>query len=203
MATATPVTSIGDNAVEANRPRPRMTLQEFNALPDDPTIDRMLIKGELWEKPLTKRNRWHAGIEARIAQLLSNWVDEQAVPFGKVYSGEVGCDLPDSGSGVGIDVAVFTADVLAAQAKDATFIVGAPLLAVEILSPSERQEEIQAKTDLYLESGVMFVWIVDPHFQTVTVHRPDEKPAMYSGNDEMTGDPHLPGFHIRADQLFE
>jgi Uma2 family endonuclease len=203
MATVTSVTGTHDDDVEATMARRTMTLQEFNALPEDPTVDRMLINGELWEKPMTKRNRWHAGIEARIAQHLANWLDEQSPPFGKVFSGEVGCDFPDSESGFGIDVAVFTFEVLATQAEGAKFIVGVPVLAVEILSPSERQEEIQAKTDTYLDSGVKCVWIVDPHFKTITAFRSDEKPTLFSGDDEISGEPYLPGFGVRTDKLFE
>jgi Uma2 family endonuclease len=39
-----------------------------------------------------------------------------------------------------------------------------PLLAVEILSPSE---DVNEKVDIYLDAGVVALWIVDPKNRTV------------------------------------
>jgi len=47
-----------------------MTTEELLALPED-GVDRYLIRGLLREKPMTKRNRWHTRVEARIVYLLS------------------------------------------------------------------------------------------------------------------------------------
>lgn len=69
-----------------------MTVEEYLALPED-GLDRNLIRGQLWEKPTTRRYRTHAEIEARIAQLLGNWLDRQPTPRGKILSGEAGCIL--------------------------------------------------------------------------------------------------------------
>lgn len=182
--------------------RPRMTLAEFNSLADDPCVDRFLLRGELWELPMTKRNRWHARAEARLGQLLLNWRDQHAPGLMDVLSGEAGCDFPDQDTGVGIDVAVFSAELLAAQDPEAKFVVGAPILAVEILSPSDTQELVAAKVREYLHAGVKFVWLVDPDFQTVTVHQPGGRPTMYRDDDELNGDPHLPGLRIRIASIF-
>lgn len=92
--------------------RQRMTLAEFNALPEDPERERMLLSGELWEWPTTERNRRHARVEARVSQHLSNWRNRFALGQFDVFSGEVGCDLPDSESGFGIDVAIFSSETL-------------------------------------------------------------------------------------------
>jgi Uma2 family endonuclease len=183
--------------------RRRMTLAEFNALPEDPEVDRFLLRGELWELPMTKRNRSHAGIEARISQLLLNWKDHLPLNQFEVFSGEVGCDLPDQESGVGIDVAVFTAETIAAQAPDEVYIVGAPILAAEILSPSDTQELVTKKLRTYIDAGVKLVWIVDPDIETITVHQPDAEPYMLRKSDEMLGDPHLPGLRFSVGAVFE
>ena len=37
-----------------------------------------------------------------------------------------------------------------------------PLLAVEILSPSQRSEEMLAKCERYRDFGVVFCWVLDP-----------------------------------------
>ncbi|MCH8828737.1 MAG: Uma2 family endonuclease [Planctomycetes bacterium] len=188
---------------ELDSPRIKMTLQEFNALEEDPVVDRMLIRGELWEKPMTKRNRWHAQVEARIAQLLSNWCDGLPQPRGGVFSGEVGCEFPDLETGFGIDIAYFSSETLARQNPDGKYLVGAPVLAVEVLSPSEQKEEIDAKVRSYLDGGVRLIWIVDYTFQTVTQYRPEEHPQMFSGDAELSAESDLPGFSVPVSALFE
>jgi Uma2 family endonuclease len=118
-------------------------------------------------------------------------------------SGEAGFVLrrnPDST--VGIDVAYVSAELAVATPERARFVEGVPILAVEILSPSDKQEEILEKVGLYLEVGIALVWIVEPYFQTVTVHRPNSKPEMFNTDDELVGDPHLKGFRVRVADFF-
>ena len=55
-----------------------MTAEEFLALPDD-GMERDLIRGEIREKPMTRRNRDHSGVEAKIAALLIIWLLQQPV----------------------------------------------------------------------------------------------------------------------------
>ena len=45
---------------------------------------------------------------------------------------------------------------------DSRFFEGAPDLAVEILSPSNRPGEVRAKAPEYLAAGARLVWVVDP-----------------------------------------
>lgn len=71
------------------------------------------------------------------------------------------------------------------------------------LSPWARQDEIQAKVRDYLEAGVKLVWVIDPMFRTVVVYRPDHHPEMFAGEEELTGEPHLPGFRCNVAKLFE
>jgi Uma2 family endonuclease len=179
-----------------------ITLEEFLALPDD-DMDRELIHGEVRERPMTKRNRFHASAEATLARLIGNWVAEQSAPRGKVYSGEVGCILqrnPDST--VGIDVAYYSAETVARQSNATTMIDGAPILAVEVLSPSDKLEEIAEKISLYLHANVQLVWIVDPHFKTVTIHQNGAEPELVNINQQLTAEPHLPGLLIQVSELF-
>ena len=181
-----------------------LTVEEFFSLPDDDGIERMLIQGRLWEKPMTKRNKWHSSCEAAIARLIGNWVMSQPKPRGKVFSGEAGFVLRGMpGSAVGIDVAYARHDVISRSEVDTRMIDGPPDLAVEILSPSDKQDEIIAKVREYLDVGVPLVWIVEPVFQTVTVYRPNERPQLFSGTDVLTGGIHMPGLEITVNEIFE
>lgn len=180
-----------------------MTAEELLAMPED-GMDRELIRGELRERPLTKRNRFHSGAELILGAYLHAWLMRQPAPRGKAYSGEVGCVLRrDPDTTVGIDVAYFTAEVVARQSNTTTIIDGPPLLAVEILSPNDKLEDVDAKIDEYLAAGVALIWIVNPHRRTVIVHRPDAKARLLNADEELTAEPHLPGFRMPVAAIFE
>jgi Uma2 family endonuclease len=180
-----------------------MTMDEFLALPED-GIDRWLFQGELREMPKTVRNRYHSQTTVRISNILEAWLEKQPKPHGMVLCGEAGVRLlrnPDTI--VGIDVAYISADVVALQSLATTLIDGVPLLAVEILSPSDTQDDINEKIDLYLRAGVALVWIVDPHHKTVKIFRANVPPVLVNIDGELTAEPHLPGFRVAVKEIFE
>ena len=180
---------------------PRITFEQLLALPDN-GIDRELIRGALREREMTKRNRWHSRVESRIAKHLDNWLDTQPAPRGEVVSGEAGFRLQrEPETGVGIDVAYVSAEV-AGRAPESSFFDGPPVLAVEILSPSDKQDEIDEKIVLYLECGVKIVWIVNPRLKTLTVYRPDAAPVIFAPGQELGGGGEMPGFRIAVSNLF-
>jgi Uma2 family endonuclease len=179
-----------------------MTAEDLLLLPDD-GVERWLNQGQLREKPLTYRNRWHSQIEATIVYLLKVWLEKQSRPRGTILCGEAGCRLrrnPDSV--VGVDVMYVSAEVAAQQPDNTTIIEGIPVLVVEILSPSDKQEEIDEKVDLYRAAGVPLIWVVDPHDATVLVYRPQAEPMLFNRTQELSGDPQLPGLRITVADIF-
>ena len=192
----------------ATEPR-LMTTEELLALPDD-GVERWLIRGQLrekkpqpGEKPMTIRNRTHSSIMARVTQFLNNWCDRQPEPRGRVLCGEAGVRLRrDPETTVGIDVVYVSAEVMAGQSDETTLIDGIPVLAVEILSPSNTVEEIDEKLDSYRAAGVPLVWVIDPHDRTVAIYRPGSAPEFVNEHQELSGEPHLPGFRVPVAQLF-
>jgi Uma2 family endonuclease len=179
-----------------------MTAEELFALPED-GMDRELIRGQLKEKPISYRNRFHTRAVANASRLIGNWVAQNPKPKGEVHSGEVGCILRrDPDTTVGIDVAYFSADVMGRQSDDKTLIEGAPKLAVEVLSHSDKTEEIRDKVLEYLAAGVELVWVVDPYFHTVTVYWPGGLPEMFNSDEMLTGGTTLPGLEIAVADLF-
>lgn len=134
---------------------PRMTVEEFLALPDD-GVERMLINGVVRELGMTVRRWQHAAVQVNIAYLLRDWVKARPFPRGRVVDGEAGFRL-DSGSLVGIDVAYASPELAAATPVSQAYFQGAPTLAVEVPSPSDKQEDVDDKVAAYLESGVPHV----------------------------------------------
>ncbi len=76
------------------------------------------------------------------------------------------------------------------------------MLAVEVLSPSDTHGALVEKINAYLEAGVV-VWVVDPDFRTVRIHRPFEEPVMLNVSQELSADPYLPGFREPVAKVFE
>ena len=147
----------------------QMTEAEFLALPDD-GVRRWLVEGEVREYGMTVRNRQHGRMTARISQLLGNWLDGRPAPRGEIADGEAGFRLPGNPAEVvGLDVAYVDADLASQVTPDTTLFDGAPVLAVEVLSPSDTQEYIRDRVAVLLKAGVKIVWLVDPDDETVRV----------------------------------
>src|SRR4051794_8999383 len=129
-------------SVATSPPGKTITAEELMALPED-GIHRELICGELRERPMTARNRKHSRVEARIAHLLSLWLEQQAEPRGLIHSGEAGFRLlREPETLVGVDVAYASPELVARTDDALAFYDGPPVLAVEILSPSDKHEEV-------------------------------------------------------------
>src|SRR5690348_15450672 len=167
----------------------RMTTEEMLALPEDGK-ERWLINGELREKPMTVRNRFHSKIMACVVAVLKNWLDQQPIPRGEVLCGEAGVRLrrnPDLT--VGVDVVYVPPDVVTVQTEETTLVDGVPSVVVEILSPNDTLAEINEKIDAYRTAGVPHVWVIDPYQRTLVVHRPNELPTLFNLNQDVTAEP--------------
>lgn len=180
-----------------------MTMDEFLALPDD-DIHRELIRGELREYPnMTTRNAKHAFVASRIDYILHRWFEDHPELTGVVVSGDARCRLSNNpDSIVGIDVAIFLGEETLRVVERAGTFEGPPLLAVEVLSPSDTHENLVEKIHLYLDAQTAQLWIVDPDLQTVTIHRADGTTVLFDRHQTLTGEPELPGFQADVSTFF-
>jgi Uma2 family endonuclease len=183
-----------------------MTAEEFLALPDD-GVERWLIRGELREKrdtDMTMRNKVHSITEGHVTGLLWMWLRGQSEPRGAVVCGEAGFLLRRTPATItaGVDVAVITAEQADVKAPDTALAEGPPLLIAEILSPYDKTEEVVERVEEYLTCGVPQVWVLNPYFKTITIHRPGQDPAALDATDTITGDPELPGFSAPVADFF-
>jgi Uma2 family endonuclease len=180
-----------------------MTTDQLLALPEN-GMDRWLIGGELRERPMTVRNRFHSRILVCGCTELEIWNRQQPPPRGQVLGGEAGVRLSrDPDTTLGVDIVYVSAEVIVRQTDETTLIDGVPILAVEILSPNDTLEDVHEKIDTYLAAGVPVIWIIDPHDRTVRVYRPGAEPELFNVRQELSGEPHLPGFRVPVARLFE
>lgn len=79
----------------------------------------------------------------------------------------------------------------------------APDLAVEILSASNTEEEMQQKLREYFLAGTEVVWFVDPVRRVIVVHAAVGSETTLSEGDILPGDPVLPGLNLPVSKIFE
>jgi Uma2 family endonuclease len=152
---------------------------------------------------MTVGNRFHGQIEANTTFYLVEWWRTRPKPRGAIVCGEAGFRLKGTADSlVGIDIAVASAELVAAMDPEERIYNGPPILAVEILSPSDTHDDLVDAVKSYLEVGTV-VWIIDPDFETVAVHQPGQQPQTLNVREVLDGEPYLPGFRVAVAQLFE
>lgn len=82
------------------------------------------------------------------------------------------------------------------------FLELAPNLAVEVLSPSNTNEEMSRKLNDYLTAGVSLVWYVNPPTRTVEVFTSADHSIVVREDQVLNGGEVLPGFELPLIQLF-
>jgi Uma2 family endonuclease len=180
---------------------PLLTTADLLAMPDD-GMDRDLIRGRLKERLMVLRNRREGRLLSKLARVFGNWLDQQPTPRGEVLIDAGFRVRKDPDTTYGIDLAYVSPELAAATPDNAALIDGTPVLAIEILSPSDKHEDITEKVTEYLTVGVPLVWVVDPDFRTVRVHRPGDEPVLVNRRQELSGEPELPGFRVAVAALF-
>jgi Uma2 family endonuclease len=102
---------------------------------------------------------------------------------------EIGFRLSESPATVlAPDIAFVSNDMLDAGRDTRRFVDGPPTLAVEIMSPDDREQEVSAKVSRYLTAGAHRVWVVRPTSRTITVHRPGGDAHTYTIDDTLTSE---------------
>ena len=78
----------------------------------------------------------------------------------------------------------------------------APDLAVEVLSPTDIQYEVDRKVAEYLAAGVQLVWVINPETRIVILYRVDGSINGVREAGELDGENAVPGFRCRVADLF-
>jgi Uma2 family endonuclease len=99
------------------------------------------------------------------------------------------------------DVSFLPADRVPPRGTEGHFR-GAPEVAVEIVSPSERPRAVRLKVRRYLEAGTLLVWCVYDQRRQVAVHRPDREPVILGPADVLDGGDVLPGLALPLSEVF-
>jgi len=142
-----------------------------------------LIRGELVERPFKTYEQGR--IIARLLGLLAE--PQTATDVGGQFlvgTGFVLARNPDTLRAP--DVAFVRAERDEPERRG--FFPGPPDLALEGVSPEDRQQEVEAKANAWLEAGTPLVWVIWPATHSVTMHRPAHKPAILHEGHTLDGE---------------
>jgi len=79
---------------------------------------------------------------------------------------------------------------------------GGPALAVEVFSPGNTRREMEEKRAEYHASGTGLVWIVYPETRTIEVSTSADRVVTLAAEDDLAGEPVLPGFVVKVGDIF-
>jgi Uma2 family endonuclease len=156
-----------------------------------------LVDGVLVEKAMSTRESLLAAV---IVRLLGNFVDERDLG---VVLGADGMLRLAPGLVRIPDVSFIPWERIADEEVTNEPIASySPALAVEVLSPSNTQAEIDRKLRDYFFSDTRLVWVIQPKTQTAQVYTSPTESQRISKTGSLHGDPVVPGFTLALSELF-
>jgi Uma2 family endonuclease len=125
---------------------------------------------------------------------------------GFVAGGEFGLQfaLPDDPNQIrGADGAYVPAAQLAAVGWNGQdYFPQVPHLVVEVISPSERADDVAEKVQDYLAGGAHRVWCVYAERRAIHIHDADAPTRVIRGDGSLTDEELLPGFVLPLNLVF-
>jgi Uma2 family endonuclease len=175
-----------------------MTADELLAMPDD-GYRYELVNGVL--KRMSPAGDEHGRVGMELAIPLGAHVKKNKL--GKLYLAETGFLIrTDPDTVRAPDVAFVRVERIKEGPGVKGYRVGAPDLAVEVVSPGDTVSEVEEKVAEWLEGGARMVWVVSPKLHTVTVYRSLTNIVTLTGKDKLDGGDVVPGFQMNVAEIF-
>ncbi len=187
----------------------RWNLKEFVEFDDGYNTRYELVDGMLVEMSLGTTK--HGGVIRRLAKRIEQVAEQQGSDWIAVQ-GLVGIETAiDKGeSNVRIpDVTVMAEaqwNAMESRSGSATIFQGepAPIIAIEVLSPSTKSTDLTDKRQEYARRGILEYWLINPKNDSFTVLRLEGsryiEVGIYKG-DEAIVSPTFPGLNLTAAQV--
>ena len=139
-----------------------------------------------------------------IISLLISYLVQYVYPkkLGRIFEGQTSFKVGGTPPRRQPDIAFVAQDRLPVSLRvKAEF---APDLAVEVVSETDNDFEIEAKVIQYQTAGVRLIWVIHPISQTVEVFRLSEglRSQRLLKEDELDGYEVIPGFKLAVSNLF-
>lgn len=177
---------------------PHYTYADYEKWPEYPRFE--LIKGEAVE--MSSPTEVHQAISIALGSLLWNFLRGRKC---RVYTAPFDVRINYKTT----DNTVLQPDLLVvcdtAKIENGKHCLGAPDMAIEILSESSRNHDQLKKFNIYLEAGVREYWIISPEERTVGVHVLENEKyfTKYYGDTDVISVHILEGCKINLAEVFE
>jgi Uma2 family endonuclease len=176
----------------------KMTAEELLRMPDD-GFRYELVRGELVK--MAPAGEEHGDIAMRVGAPLWQYVETNKL--GRVYAAETGFQIASNPDTVRVPHAAFVSQQRIGEVRPGRgYRVGAPDLAIEVLSPSDTYTGVEDKVHDWLDAGTLMVIVVNPRRQTVTVYRSRTDIVILTKDEELDGKDVVPGWTLRIADLF-
>ena len=143
-----------------------------------------------------------AVVANQMSYLFARHVQSEGLPYLTGVDASFRLGLPQGNSRIP-DVSVTAVSrILGSLDDEPSAWEGIPDIAVEVISPSDAYVDVIAKANLYLSQGVATVLLVDLYHREVTVRQASGEIRVLTADDTLTGEPTLPGFSCRVDDIF-
>jgi Uma2 family endonuclease len=158
-----------------------------------------LIRGEL--RQMAPAGPTHGRLAMRLAAHLFQHVETHHL--GTVYAAETGFQLTQNPDTVRApDVAFVSRQRLEAVGETEGYWPGAPDVAVEVISPSDRYTDVEDKVVEWLEAGSRMVIVVNPRQRSVTVYHSRTDVVRLTEEDMLEGGDVVPGWQLPIREVF-
>ncbi|MCO6457874.1 MAG: Uma2 family endonuclease [Pirellulaceae bacterium] len=179
-------------------PQAILSAQQLLELPSDGQRYE-LVAGEL--RVMSPSGWRHGKVVGTMHGLL--WQHVSGHHLGLVFGAETGFLLArDPDTVRAPDVAFVDARNLPGREPSEAYWPGAPDLAVEVLSPHDRADDVDEKIRAWLAAGTRSVWVVDPQLRTLTEYRSTGDVTVYTAGQRVDGGELLPGFSCPVARIF-
>ena len=159
-----------------------------------------LIRGVFCETMSTGRK--HGLIVGKLAYMLGSVVYPQGL--GSLMASDSGVLLErDPDTVREPDIAYFSVDTMPYGDDSEGYADVIPDLVVEIVSPSDSWQEVREKARMWLDFGVLLVWVGYPSRREVEAFSIGGVAVTLTEDDTLDGGDVLPGFSCRVSEIFD
>ena len=138
-------------------------------------------------------------VAAEAIRLLGNWVRPRRL--GRVAASSAGFRLPNANQDVRApDASFVSAERLRRSPQSFAELV--PDLMIEVKSPTDSLDELEAKISEFLSLGTQVALLINPQTQTVAVYRAEQPAVILANQDRLTLPDILPGWEFSVAELW-
>lgn len=173
-----------------------ITGEELYRMPDLGPCE--LVDGRI--VPLSPTGRPHGRVGIRLAAHLLHFVESH--DLGEVLAMDAGVYTRRDPDTVRAPDIMFISHDRLAGCKEEGYLDVTPEIVVEVLSPTDRKNQVTKKIEEYFSANVLRVWVLDSKKHRILVYRSLNDVQELGIGDTLTDEELLPGFRLSLTELF-